>query len=99
MSVGNIYLNLGPKDFPFSSLSFVLMLPLYSYAAISMRFGLKGPNETICTACAAGTHAITWHFGDEFPGDCGPTLVNNVNYRSNDWYDSQDRHQRQHAEA
>jgi len=23
-----------------------------------MRFGLKGPNETICTACAAGTHAI-----------------------------------------
>lgn len=28
-------------------------------AAISMRFGLRGPNETICTACAAGTHAIT----------------------------------------
>jgi 3-oxoacyl-[acyl-carrier-protein] synthase II len=27
-------------------------------AAISMRFGLQGPNETICTACAAGTHAI-----------------------------------------
>jgi 3-oxoacyl-[acyl-carrier-protein] synthase II len=23
-----------------------------------MRFGFKGPNETICTACAAGTHAI-----------------------------------------
>lgn len=29
-------------------------------AAISMRFGLRGPNETICTACAAGTHAITY---------------------------------------
>ena len=23
-----------------------------------MRYGLQGPNETICTACAAGTHAI-----------------------------------------
>jgi 3-oxoacyl-[acyl-carrier-protein] synthase II len=27
-------------------------------AAISMRYGLQGPNETICTACAASTHAI-----------------------------------------
>jgi diguanylate cyclase (GGDEF)-like protein/PAS domain S-box-containing protein len=38
VSVGNIYLNMGPKDFPFSALSFVMMLPLYSYAAVSMRF-------------------------------------------------------------
>ena len=29
-----------------------------SGAAISMRYGLQGPNETVCTACAAGTHAI-----------------------------------------
>ncbi len=29
-------------------------------AAISMRWGLQGPNETICTACAAGTHAISY---------------------------------------
>jgi len=29
-------------------------------AAISMRFGLQGPNETICTACAAGTHALVY---------------------------------------
>ena len=29
-------------------------------AAVSMRFGLQGPNETICTACAAGTHAISY---------------------------------------
>ena len=35
-----------------------MMMPNASGAAISMRFGLKGPNETICTACAAGTHAI-----------------------------------------
>jgi 3-oxoacyl-[acyl-carrier-protein] synthase II len=29
-------------------------------AAVSMRFGLRGPNETICTACAAGTHALVY---------------------------------------
>jgi 3-oxoacyl-[acyl-carrier-protein] synthase II len=29
-----------------------------SGAAVSMRYGLQGPNETICTACAAGSHAI-----------------------------------------
>ncbi len=29
-----------------------------SGAAISMRYGLQGPNETITTACAAGTHSI-----------------------------------------
>jgi diguanylate cyclase (GGDEF)-like protein/PAS domain S-box-containing protein len=38
VSVSNIYLGMGPKDFPFSSLSFVVMLPLYGYAAVSMRF-------------------------------------------------------------
>ncbi len=38
VSVSNIYLDMGPKDFPFSALSFVIMLPLYGYAAISMRF-------------------------------------------------------------
>ncbi len=25
-----------------------------------MRYGLRGPHETICTACAAGTHAIDY---------------------------------------
>jgi 3-oxoacyl-[acyl-carrier-protein] synthase II len=29
-------------------------------AAVSMRFGLQGPNETIVTACAAGTHALVY---------------------------------------
>jgi len=29
-----------------------------SGAAISMKYGLQGPNETICTACAASTHAM-----------------------------------------
>ncbi len=29
-----------------------------SGAAISMRYGLQGPNETVVTACAASTHAL-----------------------------------------
>jgi len=35
-----------------------MMMANASGAAISMRYGLQGPSETICTACAAGTHAI-----------------------------------------
>ena len=27
-------------------------------ANVSLRFDLRGPNETLCTACAAGTHAL-----------------------------------------
>jgi 3-oxoacyl-[acyl-carrier-protein] synthase II len=35
-----------------------MMMPNAAGAAISMRYGLRGPNETVCTACAASTHAI-----------------------------------------
>ena len=35
-----------------------MMMSNASGAAISMRYGLQGPAETICTACAASTHAI-----------------------------------------
>ena len=35
-----------------------MMMPNSAGAAISLRYGLQGPNETVCTACAAGTHAI-----------------------------------------
>ena len=35
-----------------------MMMANAAGAAISLRWGLQGPNETICTACAAGTHAI-----------------------------------------
>ncbi|MBU6227488.1 MAG: beta-ketoacyl-ACP synthase II [Acidobacteria bacterium] len=35
-----------------------MMMANAAGAAISMRHGLRGPNETICTACAASTHAI-----------------------------------------
>lgn len=37
-----------------------MMMPNAPGASISMRYGLQGPNETITTACAAGTHAITY---------------------------------------
>jgi len=35
-----------------------MMMPNAAGAAISMRYWLRGPNETITTACAASTHAI-----------------------------------------
>lgn len=35
-----------------------MMMANASGAAISMRYDLQGPNETICTACAASTHAL-----------------------------------------
>jgi 3-oxoacyl-[acyl-carrier-protein] synthase II len=35
-----------------------MMMANAAGAAVSMRWGLQGPNETISTACAAGSHAI-----------------------------------------
>ena len=35
-----------------------MMMSNASGAAISMRYGFQGPAETVCTACAAYTHAI-----------------------------------------
>ncbi len=35
-----------------------MLMPNAAGAAISMTFGLQGPNETITTACAASTHSI-----------------------------------------
>jgi 3-oxoacyl-[acyl-carrier-protein] synthase II len=35
-----------------------MMMANAAGASISMRYGLQGPNETIVTACAAGTHSI-----------------------------------------
>ena len=37
-----------------------MMMANAAGAAVSMRFGLQGPNETVVTACAAGTHALTY---------------------------------------
>ncbi len=35
-----------------------MMMPNAGGAQVAMRYGLRGPAETITTACAAGTHAI-----------------------------------------
>ena len=35
-----------------------MMMPNAASAAVSMKYGFKGPAENTCTACAAGTHAI-----------------------------------------
>jgi 3-oxoacyl-[acyl-carrier-protein] synthase II len=37
-----------------------MMMSNAAGAAISMRYELRGPNETIVTACAAGSHAINY---------------------------------------
>ena len=38
VSVSNNFLGMGPPDFPFTSLTMVLLLPVYWYASITMRF-------------------------------------------------------------
>ena len=38
VSVANNLLGIGPPDFPFTSVSLVLFLPLFAYAAVTMRF-------------------------------------------------------------
>jgi 3-oxoacyl-[acyl-carrier-protein] synthase II len=44
-------------------------------AAISMRYGLQGPNETIVTACAASTHAIGYAARQIAWGMCDAVLT------------------------
>ncbi len=38
VSVGNNFLGIGPIDFPFSSATMVLLLPVYWYASVTLRF-------------------------------------------------------------
>jgi 3-oxoacyl-[acyl-carrier-protein] synthase II len=35
-----------------------MLMPNAGAAAVSLRFGLRGPSQTVTTACAAGTHAV-----------------------------------------
>lgn len=35
-----------------------MVMPNAGAAALSMRYGLQGPSETLTTACAAGTHSV-----------------------------------------
>jgi diguanylate cyclase (GGDEF)-like protein/PAS domain S-box-containing protein len=38
VSIGNTILKIGPAQFPFSALSLVVLLPLYAYATVRLRF-------------------------------------------------------------
>ncbi|MFT5531707.1 MAG: 3-oxoacyl-[acyl-carrier-protein] synthase II [Candidatus Poriferisodalaceae bacterium] len=51
-----IFLNKGARRV--SPFMIPMMMPNAPGAAISMHYGLQGPNETVTTACAASTHAI-----------------------------------------
>ena len=46
----------GPKRI--SPYTIPMIMPNAGAAALSLRFGLQGPCETLTTACAAGTHSI-----------------------------------------
>ncbi len=51
-----VYLEKGPRRV--SPFFVPMMMPNAGAATVSMRFGWRGPSETITTACAAGTHSI-----------------------------------------
>ncbi|MHB8218861.1 MAG: beta-ketoacyl-[acyl-carrier-protein] synthase family protein [Acidimicrobiales bacterium] len=51
-----VYLEKGPRRV--SPFFVPMMMPNAGAAAVSMRFGWRGPSETIATACAAGTHSV-----------------------------------------
>jgi diguanylate cyclase (GGDEF)-like protein/PAS domain S-box-containing protein len=38
ISFANVFLGFGPPDFPFTSSAFVLLLPMFAYASVKMRF-------------------------------------------------------------
>ena len=56
LNQGVVLLQKGPERV--SPFLVPMMMPNAATAAVSMRFGLGGPCETVTTACAAGTHAI-----------------------------------------
>ena len=39
-----------------------MMIPNMAAGTLAILFGLRGPNETVCTACASSSHAITAAF-------------------------------------
>ena len=56
LNQGVVLLQKGPERV--SPFLVPMMMPNAATAAVSMRFGLGGPCETVTPACAAGTHAI-----------------------------------------
>jgi len=52
-----------------------MVMPNAGAAAVSLRFGWRGPVETVCTACAAGTHAVSNGAKLVASGRCDAVLV------------------------
>jgi 3-oxoacyl-[acyl-carrier-protein] synthase II len=52
-----------------------MMMPNAAGAAISMRYGLRGPCQTVTTACAASTHAIADAFRLVAYGRCDAVVT------------------------
>jgi 3-oxoacyl-[acyl-carrier-protein] synthase II len=68
-----VFLNRGPRRItPF----FIpRVIPNMPSGHISMRFGAKGPNLSLSTACAAGTHAVGEAFRHIVYGDCDAAIT------------------------
>ena len=69
----SVFLNRGPRRItPF----FIpRVIPNMPSGHISMRFGAKGPNLSLSTACAAGTHAVGEAFRHIAYGDCDVAIT------------------------
>ena len=69
----SVYLNRGPRRItPF----FIpRVIPNMPSGHISMRFGARGPNLSLSTACAAGTHAVGEAFRHIVHGDCDAVIA------------------------
>lgn len=52
-----------------------MLMPNAASAQVSMRFGTRGPCETVTTACAAGTHALGWALEWIRSGRCDVVLA------------------------
>ncbi len=64
----NIYLDRGPKRI--SPFFIPMAIPNMPSGHISMQIGAKGPNLSLSTACAAGTHAVGEAFKSIVYGSC-----------------------------
>lgn len=58
-----------------SPLTVPMVMPNAGSAAVSLHFGWRGPVETVCTACAAGTHAVSNGARLVASGRCDVVLV------------------------
>lgn len=67
-----------------SPLTIPMVMPNAAAATVSLRFGWRGPVETACTACAAGTHAVANGAKMVASGRCDAVLVGGSEAGMND---------------